>query len=395
MTRPALSGIVVVAVEQAVAAPFATRQLADLGARVIKVERPGAGDFARGYDRAVLGESSYFVWLNRGKESIQLDVKSDRGRAVLQALLGRADVFVQNLAPGAAQRLGLAAGQLRARFPQLITCAISGYGPEGPYRQKKAYDLLVQCEAGLLSVTGTPEAPAKPGISVADIAAGMYAFTGVLTALYERERTGEATSFDVAMLDALGEWMSQPFYYSVYGGQPARRTGARHSSISPYGPYTVADGGQVFIGVQNEREWATLCDKILGQPQLADDERFRTNPERVAHDGELTAIIEAALASVPAGQLENLLDGAGIANARLRTVAEFAAHPQLAARDRWREAGTPAGPVRALLPPVSVHGREAAIGDVPAVGQHTAAILAELGLAPGGQGGAAPDRSGD
>jgi itaconate CoA-transferase len=394
MTRPALSGIVVVAVEQAVAAPFATRQLADLGARVIKVERPGAGDFARGYDRAVLGESSYFVWLNRGKESIQLDLKSDHDRAVLQALLGRADVFVQNLAPGAAQRLGLAAGQLRDRFPQLITCAISGYGPEGPYRQKKAYDLLVQCEAGLLSVTGAPEAPAKSGISVADIAAGMYAFTGVLTALYERERTGEATSFDVAMLDALGEWMSQPFYYSVYSGQPARRTGARHSSISPYGPYTVADGGQAFIGVQNEREWATLCDKVLGQPQLADDERFRTNPERVAHDGELTAIIEAALASVPAGQLEALLDGAGIANARLRTVAEFATHPQLAARDRWREAGTPAGPVRALLPPVSVHGREAAIGDVPAVGQHTAAILAELGLAPDGRG-AAPDRSGD
>jgi itaconate CoA-transferase len=394
MTRPALSGIVVVAVEQAVAAPFATRQLADLGARVIKVERPGAGDFARGYDRAVLGESSYFVWLNRGKESIQLDLKSDHDRAVLQALLGRADVFVQNLAPGAAQRLGLAAGQLRDRFPQLITCAVSGYGPEGPYRQKKAYDLLVQCEAGLLSVTGAPEAPAKSGISVADIAAGMYAFTGVLTALYERERTGEATSFDVAMLDALGEWMSQPFYYSVYSGQPARRTGARHSSISPYGPYPVADGGQVFIGVQNEREWATLCDKVLGQPQLADDERFRTNPERVAHDGELTAIIEAALASVPADQLEALLDGAGIANARLRTVAEFATHPQLAARDRWREAGTPAGPVRALLPPVSVHGREAAIGDVPAVGQHTAAILAELGLAPDGRG-AAPDRSGD
>ena len=375
-----LEGVTVVAVEQAVAAPFATRQLADQGARVIKVERPG-GDFARHYDHSVLGQSSYFVWLNRGKESIELDLKAAGGATVLAALLARADVFVHNLAPGPAERLGLAAAGLRQRHPRLITCAISGYGSEGPYRQKKAYDLLVQCEAGLLSVTGTPGQPAKAGISVADIATGMYAYSGVLTALYERERTGRGVSFDVAMLDALGEWMSQPFYYTVYGGQPARRTGARHASISPYGPYTAADGSQIFIGLQNDREWIVLCEKVLAQPGLAADPRFRTNPDRVAHDGELTRIIEAALAEIPASALAGLLDEAAIASARLRTPAEFAAHPQLAARDRWREVQSPAGPVRALLPPVSLAGREPAMGAIPAAGQHTAAILAELGLA--------------
>jgi itaconate CoA-transferase len=374
-----LDGITVVALEQAVAAPFATRQLADLGARVIKIERPGAGDFARGYDRTVRGQASYFVWLNRGKESIELDVKAENGQAVLAALLARADVFVQNLAPGAADRLGLDAGQLRARYPRLISCSVSGYGPDGPYRHKKAYDLLVQCEAGLLSITGTPEEPAKAGISVADIAAGMYAYTGVLTALYERERTGLGGSFEVSLLDALGEWMSQPFYYSVYGGQPARRTGARHASISPYGPYT-APGGQVFLGLQNDREWTVLCERILHRPDLITDGRFRTNPDRVAHDDQLTPIIEDALKAVPAGRLTELLDEAGIANARLRTPQEFAAHPQLEARDRWREVDSPGGPVRALLPPVTVPGREAAMGAVPALGQHTAAILAELGL---------------
>jgi itaconate CoA-transferase len=375
-----LHGITVVALEQAVAAPFATRQLADLGARVIKVERPGAGDFARGFDRTVHGQSSYFIWLNRGKESIELDVKSDDGQAVLSALLDRADVLVQNLAPGAAERLGLAAGPLAARYPRLIYCSVSGYGPAGPYRQKKAYDLLVQCEAGLLSVTGTAGEPAKAGISVADIAAGMYAYAGVLTALYERERTGRGTCFEVAMLDALGEWMSQPYYYSVYGGRPAQRTGARHASISPYGPYPAAGGSQVFLGIQNEREWAVLCEKILGRPELITDERFAANPDRVAHDDELTAIISASFAAIPADRLAAMLDEAGLANARLRTPEEFAAHPQLQARDRWREVGTPHGPVRAMLPPVTVPGREAAMGAVPAVGQHTAAIRAELGL---------------
>ena len=372
-----LDGLLVVALEQAVAAPFATRQLADLGARVIKIERAGAGDFARGYDTSVLGQASYFVWLNRGKESVELDVKSDEGRAVMAALLARADVFVQNLAPGAAERLGLDAAGLLARHRRLICCSVSGYGPDGPYAGKKAYDLLVQCEAGLLSVTGTPDVPCKAGISVADIAAGMYAYTGVLTALYERERTGRGSSFTVSLLDALGEWMTQPYLYTVYGGREPRRTGARHASISPYGPYQ-ARGGEVFIGLQNEREWAVLCDKVLARSDLITDERFTTNPDRVKHDDELTAIIEDVLASMTPDEVVARLDAAGIASARLRTPAEFAAHPQLAARDRWREADTPGGPVRALLPPVTGPGREATMGAVPALGQHTEAVLAEF-----------------
>jgi len=372
-----LDGLLVVALEQAVAAPFATRQLADLGARVIKIERAGAGDFARGYDTSVLGQASYFVWLNRGKESVELDVKSDEGRAVMAALLARADVFVQNLAPGAAERLGLDAAGLLARHRRLICCSVSGYGPDGPYAAKKAYDLLVQCEAGLLSVTGTPDVPCKAGISVADIAAGMYAYTGVLTALYERERTGRGSSFMVSLLDALGEWMTQPYLYTVYGGQEPRRTGARHASISPYGPYQ-ARGGEVFIGLQNEREWAVLCDKVLARSDLITDERFATNPDRVKHDDELTAIIEDVLASMTPDEVVARLDAAGIASARLRTPAEFAAHPQLAARDRWRETDTPGGPVRTLLPPVTVPGREATMGAVPALGQHTEAVLAEF-----------------
>jgi crotonobetainyl-CoA:carnitine CoA-transferase CaiB-like acyl-CoA transferase len=378
-----LHSITVVSLEQAVAAPFATRQLADLGARVIKIERAAAGDFARDYDQAVHGQASYFVWLNRGKESIELDVKSEHGARVLAALLARADVFVQNLAPGAADRLGLSAAELRSRHPRLICCSVSGYGPDGPYAHKKAYDLLVQCEAGLLSVTGTPDTPAKAGISVADIAAGMYAFTGVLTALYERERTGAGTSVEVAMLDALGEWMTQPYLFSVYGGQQPRRTGARHASISPYGPYAAADG-QVFLGLQNEREWAVLCRKILGRPELIDDARFATNTDRVTNDRELTPIIESALQELTAAEVEARLDAAGIANARLRTPAGLAAHPQLAARNRWRDVATPAGQVRALLPPVTMAGRELAMGSVPALGQHTAAILAELGFEPRG-----------
>jgi itaconate CoA-transferase len=374
-----LAGVTVVGLEQAVAAPFATRQLADLGARVIKIERPGGGDFARAYDTAVHGVSSYFAWLNRGKESIEIDVKSGAGQEVLAALLARADVFVQNLAPGAADRLGCGAADLTSRHPRLICCSISGYGATGPYAGKKAYDLLIQCEAGLLSVTGTPEQPAKAGISVADIAAGMYALSGVLSALYERERTGRGSRFDVAMLDALGEWMGAPYYFHVQGGNPVRRSGARHVSISPYGPYAAADG-QVFIGLQNDREWAVLCELVLCAPELIADVRFRTNPDRLAHDAELTAIIERALARLTAAQVAALLDEAGIANAQMRTPAEFAEHPQLAARDRWREISAPGGQVRALLPPVTLPDREAAMGDIPAPGQHTAAILAELGL---------------
>lgn len=372
-----LEGITVVALEQAVAAPFATRQLADLGARVIKVERH-AGDFARGYDETVNGMSSYFVWLNRGKESITLDVKDPDDRDLLETMLSRADVFVQNLAPGAADRLGLDEDGLRRRHPRLITCSITGYGDEGPYRTKKAYDLLVQCETGLLSVTGTPDAPVKAGISVADISAGMYAYTGVLTALYERERTGRGTSFSVAMLDALGEWTSQPYFFARYGGSPPPRSGAEHASIAPYGPHRAGDGAQVFIGVQNEREWAALCEHVLGRPDLASDPRFCTNPRRVEHRSELTSLLESALAHLTAQQVSDLLEQVGIANARMRTMAEFGEHPQLEARDRWREVDSPVGPVRSMLPPVTVAGREAAMLPIPAVGQHSAALRAEF-----------------
>ncbi len=385
-----LNGITVVALEQAVAAPFATRQLADLGARIIKVERPGSGDFARGYDETVGGLSSYFVWLNRGKESVALDIKDPDDRAVLDELLASADVFVQNLLPGAMGRLGLDAPTLCNRHPRLITCSISGYGAEGPYRSKKAYDLLVQCEAGFLSVTGTPEAPVKAGVSVADISAGMYALTGVLTALYERERTGVGTSVEVAMLDALGEWMSQPYFYDRYGGSPPPRTGARHASIAPYGPYRAGDGGQVFIGVQNEREWTVLCTDVLIRPDLVADPRFVRNSCRVENDAELRVLLEAALAGWTADQVTVRLDEVGIANARLRTMAEFAEHPQLQARDRWRDVGSPAGPLRSLLPPVTVPGREPAMGPVPAVGQHTDAIRAEFAPRATGPGQAEP-----
>jgi crotonobetainyl-CoA:carnitine CoA-transferase CaiB-like acyl-CoA transferase len=372
-----LSGITVVALEQAVAVPFATRQLADLGARVIKIERPGPGDFARGYDTTVLGQASYFVWLNRGKESVALDVKSAEGSEVLAALLAGADVFLQNLGPGAAGRLGLAADDLLARHPRLICGTVSGYGADGPDAGKKAYDLLVQCETGVLAVTGTPDEPCKTGISVADIAAGMYAYSAVLTALYEREHTGRGSSFEVSLFDALGEWMTQPYYYTVYGGTAPVRTGARHASISPYGPYA-AKGGQVFLGLQNDREWVVFCDQVLGRPDLVTDPRFATNPDRVARDSELRAIIEDVFAALTPDEVAARLDAADIANARLRTPAEFAAHPQLAARDRWREVDTPAGPVRTLLPPVTVPGREPAMGAVPAPGQHTDSILAEF-----------------
>ncbi|WP_433177741.1 CaiB/BaiF CoA transferase family protein [Actinoallomurus sp. CA-150999] len=373
-----LRDVTVVSLEQAVAAPFATRQLADLGARVIKVERPG-GDFARGYDETVKGMSSHFVWLNRGKESVVLDVKDPAGRAVLHRMVGRADVLVQNLAPGAAERLGLVPEELRRRHPRLITCGISGYGDSGPYRSKKAYDLLVQCEAGVLSVTGTPDEPAKVGISIADIAAGMYAYSGILTALYERERTGRGTDLSVSMLEALAEWMGYPYYYAAYGGTPPARTGARHATIAPYGPYTAGDGHQVFFGLQNEREWAALCTHVLRRPDLIEDERFARNSSRVEHRDELTALIEEAFADATAEEAIRRLDEAGIANARLRSMEEFAAHPQLAARDRWRQVGSPAGPLNALLPPVTVAGREPRMGAIPALGEHTDAVLAEFG----------------
>jgi itaconate CoA-transferase len=372
-----LAGLLVVALEQAVAVPFATRQLADLGARVVKIERPDGGDFARSYDTSVRGQSSYFVWLNRGKESVTLDVKSGADRSVLFGLIDAADVFVQNLGPGAAGRLGLDAGTLHTRHPRLVIGSVSGYGDAGPYRPKKAYDLLVQCEVGLVAVTGTPQEPAKSGISVADIAAGMYAYSGILAALYERERTGRGSVVDIAMIDALGEWMTQPVLRSVYGTPPPR-TGARHALISPYGPYRTADG-TIFLGVQNDREWVRLCADVLGTPGLAADVRFATNPDRLAHDAALTDLVDARLARLSTVEAIALLDAAGIANAQLRTPAEFAAHPQLAARDRWREVGTPGGPVRALLPPGRAGG---VLGAVPALGEHTDAVRAEFGGVP-------------
>ncbi|MFD8378037.1 CaiB/BaiF CoA transferase family protein [Streptomyces sp. NPDC059679] len=378
MPAQPLDGITVVALEQAVAAPFATRQLADLGARVIKVERPGRGDFARDYDRTVKGLSAYFVWINRGKESVVLDLKGDADRRLLDALIAAADVFVHNLAPGAVDRLGLGAPVLRDRHPRLITCAISGYGPDGPYRDKKAYDLLVQCEAGLLSITGDPEAPARPGISIADIAGGMYAYSGLLTALYERERTGEGTDLSISLLDALGEWMGHPYFAQAYGGAPLMRSGARHPSISPYGPYHCGGGARVFLSVQSDREWIALCEQVLRRPQLIRDPRFADNPARREHDEELTAELEECFATHTADGLIALLDGAGIANARLRDIAEFAAHPQLEARARWREFDSPVGPLRGLLPPVEVAGHQAAMRPVPALGEHTEAVRAEF-----------------
>lgn len=374
-----LEEVTVVALEQAVAAPFATRQLADLGARIIKVERPGDGDFARQYDRTVRGEASYFVWLNRGKESIELDIKDPADRAVLDAMIDRTDVVIHNLVPGAVERLGLDATTLRARRPELIHCSISGYGSTGPYRSKKAYDLLVQCETGIVSVTGIPEQYAKVGISIADVATGMYAYSGILTALYERRATGTGSTLEVAMLDALGEWTIQPAYYSVYGDRPAARTGARHASIAPYGPYRTGDGSAVFLGVQSDREWGLLCRDILGQPDLVTDARFVHNTERVENNAAITPLVEAALSGLDADEAVARLERAGIACARLRTPAEFFDHPQLKARDKWRTIATPGGPVQALLPPVTVVGREAAMGPVPALGAHNAALRAEFG----------------
>ena len=377
-----LDGITVVSLEQAVAAPFATRQLADLGARVIKVERPGPGDFARGYDETVKGMSSHFVWLNRSKESLALDLKSEQGQEAITALAREADVFIQNLAPGAAERLGLGAQTLRAANPRLVHVSISGYGPGGPYTTKKAYDLLVQCEAGLVSITGTPEEPSKVGISVADIAAGMYAYTGVLTALFQRERTGEGATLEVSMLEALAEWMGFPLNYATYGGSAPPRSGAKHAAIAPYGPFHCGDGEQVFLGIQNEREWATFCEQVLGNAALATDPRFERNSLRVDNGAELTAEIETAFASLSAEQAAERLEEVGIANALLRDLAGLAAHPQLEARDRWVDYDSPVGRLRALIPPATLEGSTPVMGPIPTVGEHTDAILAELGLAP-------------
>ena len=373
-----LTGVTVVSVEQAVAAPFATRQLADLGARVIKVERPGSGDFARHYDTTVKGLASYFVWLNRGKQSLSLDLKHPAGRAVLDRLIGRADVFVQNLAPGATARMGLSAAVLRGRDQRLIVCDVSGYAPDGPFGDRRAYDLLIQCETGLLSVTGTQDAPAKAGISVADIAGGMYAFSSILAALYARERTGVGAALQVSLFESLTEWMAQPMYYAMYTGVPPARTGTSHATIAPYGSFRTGGGGTVQLGVQNDREWHRLCSQVLGRPELADDPRFATNAARVAARGELDREIEAALGTRPPDEVLALLDAAQIANARLNTVGDLLAHPQL--EHRWAEMESPTGPIRTLPFPVSTGGAPPDLGPIPAVGEHTDAILAELGL---------------
>ncbi len=374
-----LEGITVVSLEQAVATPFATRQLADLGARVIKIERPGTGDFARGYDETVKGLASHFVWLNRSKESLTLDLKKDAGKEVLRNLLYLSDVFVQNLAPGAAERLGFGAEQLREEWPELIYCSVSGYGEGGPYTEKKAYDLLVQCEAGLVSVTGSEDTPSKVGISVADIAAGMYTYSGILSALFRRERTGEGATLEVSMLEALGEWMGFPAYFAGYGGEEPTRTGASHTAIAPYGPFECGDGQTVFLGIQNEREWKRFCEEVLGQEGLAEDERFDTNTRRVENRPSLHEEIEKVFSELSSEEVIEKLEEAEIANARMRTVQGFLDHPQLEARNRWREFGSPAGHLRGLLPPANLEGMEPVMNPIPEVGEHSMAILAELG----------------
>jgi itaconate CoA-transferase len=378
MTRP-LDGITVVSLEHAIAAPFCTRQLADLGARVIKVERPGVGDFARAYDQRVAGEASHFVWVNRSKESISLDLKQPAALEVLQELVAGADVLVQNLAPGAAARMGLGAQALQAKYPRLVVCDISGYGEDGPYRDKKAYDLLIQSEAGFLSVTGTPEEPCKSGNSIADIAAGMYAYTGILAALLQRGKTGKGSHIDVSMLESLAEWMGFPMYYAYQGATPPPRSAASHATIYPYGPFPVGDGGTVMLGLQNEREWKLFCEKVLLQPALATDARFDSNARRNEHREELRAIIVGLFGALSTAQVLERLDAAQIANARMNDMAGLWAHPQLQARERWRQVDSPAGPIPALLPAGRQSAFDYRMDAIPAVGEHTDAILRALG----------------
>jgi itaconate CoA-transferase len=379
MTDRPLAGITVVSIEQAVAAPFATRQLADLGARVIKVERTGDGDFARRYDTTVHGQASYFVWLNRSKESLALDLKSPHGKEILHQLLAGADVFVQNLAPGAAARMGLDAETLGARYPTLVACTITGYGSKGSWADRKAYDLLVQCQTGLVSLTGTAQEAAKVGISVADIAAGMYAYSGILTALYTRATTGRAPAVDVSLFDALAEWMSQPAYYTRYGGTQPPRVGAQHATIAPYGPYTAADGKDVLLAIQNEREWRALCEQFLARPDLVDDPRFATGSARVVQREELNDLVSERFLCVDSAEAMALLDEANIANSGVNSVTEFLTHPVLAERDRWCDVQIPGAVVQALLPPANLAGISPRMDAVPAAGQHTEDILTALG----------------
>lgn len=381
MTRPKpLDGITVVSLEHAIAAPFCTRQLADLGARVIKVERPGSGDFARAYDTRVKGQASHFVWTNRSKESLTLDLKHPDALAALKTLLAKADVLVQNLAPGAAARMGLGYEALKKDHPKLIVCDISGYGDNGPYRDKKAYDLLIQSEAGFLSITGTPDSPSKAGNSVADIAAGMYAYTSILSALLLRGKTGEGSHIDVSMLESLAEWMSYPMYYAYEGAPPPPRTAASHASIYPYGPFEAGDGGTVMLGLQNEREWKVFCEVVLQDASVATDPRFDANAKRNENREALKSLILAQFGAMTTAEVLARLDKAQIANARMNDMAGVWAHPQLAARERWQTVGTPAGDIPALLPPGRSNAFDYRMDPVPAVGEHTAAILRELGL---------------
>jgi crotonobetainyl-CoA:carnitine CoA-transferase CaiB-like acyl-CoA transferase len=378
--RP-LDGITVVSLEHAIAAPFCTRQLADLGARVIKVERPGAGDFARAYDERVNGMSSHFTWVNRSKESLTLDLKQESALAALKMLLRTADVLVQNLAPGAAARMGLTAELLQKDNPGLILCDISGYGNNGPYRDKKAYDLLIQSEAGFLSVTGTPDTPSKAGNSIADIAAGMYAYTNVLAALLQRGKTGKGSTVDVSMLESLSEWMSYPLYYAYEDATPPPRNGASHATIYPYGPFKAGDGGTIMLGLQNDREWVLFCEVVLENQALAKDERFDKNFKRNEKRDELLSIIDACFSKLTSEQVIAKLDQAQIANARLNDMQGLWNHEQLKARERWVQVGSPVGPIPAMLPPGSNNSFDYRMDDIPAVGQHTAAILSELGIA--------------
>ena len=376
-----LKGITVVALEQAVAAPFVSRHLADLGARVIKIERPEVGDFARAYDTTVRGMASHFVWVNRAKESLTLDVKQSAAKEVLHRLLAKADVFIQNLAPGACDRLGLGTAELRESYPRLIICNMSGYGSTGPYRDRRAYDMLVQSEAGLVAVTGTEETPSKVGISISDIAAGMYAYSGILTALLVRKETGKGTAMEVSLLESIGEWMGYAAYYTAYGGTAPPRAGASHAAIAPYGPFMSGDGKEIILAVQNEREWSRFCNKVLCQPELRNDPRFMSNPLRVENRPAVDGIVNAALQKLTTEQIIARLEDAQIAYARLNSVQEFVDHPQLAARGRWRDVDSPVGPLRALVPPVTMEGVEPVMGAIPALGEHTDAILQELGFA--------------
>ncbi|HDS0940343.1 TPA: CoA transferase [Pseudomonas putida] len=378
--RP-LDGITVVSFEHAIAAPFCTRQLADLGARVIKIERPQVGDFARAYDTRANGLSSHFVWTNRSKESLALDAKKPGAEAIVESLLAKSDVLVQNLAPGAAARMGLSFEVLHKRFPKLIVCDISGYGEGGPYEQKKAYDLLIQSEGGFLSVTGGPgeDELAKAGCSIADIAAGMYAYTGVLSALHLRNKTGLGSRVDVSMLESLVEWMGYPLYYSYNDASPPPRAGASHSTIYPYGPFPASPGETVMLGLQNEREWSLFCEKVLETPELLNDGRFNSNANRSKNREELRAIIVEKFAELGTEQVIQRLDNAPIANAKVNTMHQVWEHPQLHARERWVEVDSPQGKLPALLPPGANRSFQPRMDAIPAIGQHSESILIELG----------------